>query len=34
MSDPEWQARRAETEATGALLTRITNQIQLPIAFS
>jgi hypothetical protein len=34
MNDPEWQAKRAETEANGPLLTHVSNQILQPTAFS
>ncbi len=34
MADPEWQAKRAETEANGPILTRVSNQILQPTAFS
>ena len=33
-NDPEWQAKRAETEANGPLLTHVSNQILQPTAFS
>jgi hypothetical protein len=34
LNDPEWQAKRAETEAGGPLLTHVSNQILQPTAFS
>jgi hypothetical protein len=34
MADPEWQAKRAETEAQGPLLTHVSNQILQPTSFS
>jgi hypothetical protein len=34
MSDPEWQAKRAESEKDGPILARITNTILQPTAFS
>jgi hypothetical protein len=34
LNDPEWQAKRAETEANGALLTHVSNQILQLTAFS
>ncbi len=34
MADPEWQQKRAETEAGGPLLTRVSNQILQPTSFS
>jgi hypothetical protein len=34
MNDPEWQAKRAETEANGPLLTHVSNQILQPTSFS
>ena len=34
MADPEWQAKRAETEASGPILTRVSNQILQPTSFS
>jgi hypothetical protein len=34
LNDPEWQAKRAETEAGGPLLTHVSNQILQPKAFS
>ena len=34
MNDPEWQAKRAETEKNGPLLTNVSNQILQPTAFS
>ncbi len=34
MADPEWQAKRAETEANGPILTRVSNQILQPTSFS
>ena len=34
MADPEWQAKRAETEAKGPILTRVSNQILQPTSFS
>ncbi len=33
-SDPEWLAKRAETEKDGAIVANITNQFLLPTAFS
>ena len=33
-NDPEWQAKRAETEAAGPILTHVSNQILQPTAFS
>ncbi|MCB2052925.1 MAG: NIPSNAP family protein [Geminicoccaceae bacterium] len=34
MADPEWQEKRADTEAKGPLLTHVTNQILQPTRFS
>lgn len=34
MNDPEWQKKRAETEAAGPLLTHVSNQILQPTGFS
>jgi hypothetical protein len=34
MADPEWQKKRAETEADGPIVARIRNQILAPTAFS
>ncbi len=34
MNDPEWHAKRAETEKDGAIVASITNQILTPTAFS
>jgi hypothetical protein len=34
MADPEWQAKRAETEKDGAIVAKITNTILQPTAFS
>ena len=34
MNDPEWQTKRAETEAAGPLLTHVSNQILQPTSFS
>jgi len=34
MNDPEWQAKRGETEANRPLLTHVTNQILQPTTFS
>jgi len=34
MADPEWQQKRAETEAAGPLLTHVSNQILAPTSFS
>lgn len=34
MADPEWQQKRAETEAVGPILTHVTNQILAPTSFS
>lgn len=33
-SDPEWLAKRAETEAKGIIVERIENQILVPTAYS
>lgn len=33
-SDPEWLQKRAETEADGAIVARVSNQILQPTAFS
>ena len=33
-SDPEWLAKRAETEKDGAIVANITNEILMPTAFS
>ena len=33
-SDPEWLAKRAETEKDGPIVANISNQILLPTAFS
>ncbi len=33
-SDPEWLAKRAETEKEGAIVANISNQILTPTAFS
>ncbi len=33
-SDPEWQAKRAETEADGQIVANVSNQILAPTAFS
>ena len=33
-SDPEWIARRAETEKDGAIVASVSNQILAPTAFS
>jgi hypothetical protein len=34
MSDPEWLAKRAESEKDGAIVAKITNTILQPTAFS
>jgi hypothetical protein len=34
MSDPEWMAKRAETEKDGAIVASITNSFLQPTAFS
>ena len=34
MNDPEWQAKRAETEKDGAIVSSISNLILTPTAFS
>jgi hypothetical protein len=34
MSDPEWIAKRAETEKDGQIIASVTNQILQPTAFS
>jgi hypothetical protein len=34
MSDPEWIAKRAETEKNGPLITRISNSILTPTSYS
>jgi hypothetical protein len=34
LADPEWQRKRAETEADGPLLTHVSNQILQPTTFS
>jgi hypothetical protein len=34
MRDPEWQAKRAETEKDGPILSHITNLVLQPTAFS
>ena len=34
MADPEWLAKRAETEKDGAILTHVANQILAPTSFS
>jgi hypothetical protein len=33
-SDPEWQAKRAETEKDGAIVANIVNEFLLPTSFS
>jgi hypothetical protein len=33
-SDPEWLAKRAETEASGQIVSNITNEFLLPTTFS
>jgi hypothetical protein len=33
-SDPEWQAKRAETEKDGAIVNNVSNQLLVPTAFS
>ncbi len=33
-ADPEWQAKRAETEKDGAIVASVANQILLPTSFS
>ncbi len=33
-SDPEWLAKRAETEASGQIVSSITNEFLLPTTFS
>jgi hypothetical protein len=34
MNDPEWQAKRAETERDGAIVAHLSNQILQPTGFS
>jgi hypothetical protein len=34
MSDPEWLAKRAETERDGAIVAKVTNEILQPTSFS
>lgn len=34
MADPEWVAKRAETEAEGPIIASVSNQILQPTAFS
>ena len=34
MADPEWQRKRAETEANGPIVANISSQILTPTAFS
>ena len=34
MADPEWLAKRAESERDGPILERVSNQILLPTSFS
>lgn len=34
MADPEWLAKRAETEAEGPIIASVSNQILQPTAFS
>jgi hypothetical protein len=34
MADPDWLAARAQTEANGAIVARVTNQILAPTSFS
>ena len=34
MADPEWQAKRAETEKDGQIVASVNNQILVPTAFS
>lgn len=34
MSDPEWLAKRAESEKDGPILQRVSNQILVPTSFS
>ncbi len=33
-ADPEWIAKRAETEKDGAIVAKVTNEILIPTAFS
>ena len=33
-ADPEWQAKRAETEKDGAIVNNVSNQLLVPTAFS
>jgi len=33
-ADPEWQAKRAETEKDGAIVASVSNQILIPTSFS
>jgi len=33
-ADPEWQAKRAETEKDGAIVQNVSNQLLVPTAFS
>jgi hypothetical protein len=34
MADPEWQAKRAETEKDGAIVARVENHILVPTPYS
>ncbi len=34
MTDPDWLAKRAETERDGAIVAKVTNEILQPTAFS
>jgi hypothetical protein len=34
LADPEWQARKAETEINGVLVARVENQLLEPTAYS
>ena len=34
MADPEWQQKRAETEANGPIVANLSNEILAPTAFS
>jgi hypothetical protein len=33
-ADPEWQAKRAETEKDGAIVNNVSNQLLVPTAYS
>ena len=34
MADPEWLAKRAESEKDGPILTHVANQMLIPTSFS